>query len=401
MKRRTYLSAAIATALAGCSSSEESGNEGPNDEQEGSDKNGESIAFDDFENLEAWSAPLGTLSADESRTYAGSQSAKLESGSDNQFRIVRELSEPTDLSGMRPSLAMSTEHEADVVVQLLDDDENRMVFRQQVHSGTPLVQTNFGVATVDGDPDLSAIREVQLLRWTGDDDKGAVWVDDLRFVSAPDTGKVMLQFDGGYESDYTHALPVLREHDYPAVSFITPSRIRDDERATGDHLLRGQLDELADAGWTIASHSMHGLDLTSLSGRDPEAEILDAKEWLEEEGFEDGAQYFAYPLGMYNGDTLELVSEHHDLAFAGLYPSQGIATNPHLCSRVSGPDAGAAKSMLDLTAEVGGITSLAFGRLDEGSRSTLAEVIGHLSELESAGDLEVIGPSDMVESYVR
>lgn len=401
MKRRTYLSAAAAAALAGCSSSGESDNEGPDDEQEGSDENGESIAFDDFENLDAWTAPLGSLSADESRAYAGSQSAKLESGSDNQFRIVRELSEPTDLSGMRPSLAVSTEHEADIVIQLLDGDENRMAFRQQVHRGTPLVQTNFGVATVDGEPDLSAVREVQLLRWTGDDDKGAVWVDDLRFVSAPDTGKVMLQFDSGYETDYTHALPILREYDYPAVSFITPSRIRDDERATGNHLLREQLDELADAGWTIASHSMHGLNLTSLSGRDPEAEILDAKEWLEEEGFEDGAKFFAYPQGMYNGETLELVSEHHELAFAGLYPAQGIATNPHLCSRVSGPDAGAAQSMLDLTAEVGGITSLAFGQLDQGSRSALAETIGHLNELESAGDLEVIGPTEMAESYVR
>ncbi|QLG48759.1 polysaccharide deacetylase family protein [Natrinema halophilum] len=400
MKRRTYLSAAFATALAGCSSSEESDGEGPDAEQR-SNENGTAVAFDDFENLDAWDAPLGTLSADESRTYTGSQSAKLESGSDNQFRIVRELSEPADLSGMRPCLAVSTEHEADMVVQLLDEDENRMVFRQQVHRGTPLVQTNFGVDTVDGEPDMSAISEVQLLRWTGDDDKGAVWVDDLRFVSTPDVGKVMLQFDGGYETDYTHALPVLQEYDYPAVSFITPGRVREDERATGDHLLREQLDELADAGWTIASHSMHGLDLTSLSDRDPESEIRDATEWLEDEGFEDGAQYFAYPQGMYNGDTLEFVAEHHDLAFAGLYPSQGFATNPHLCSRVDGPDAGTAQSMLDLTAEVGGITSLAFGQLDDGSRSALAETIGHLNELESAGDLEVIGPSEMAESFVR
>ncbi len=399
MKRRTYLSAAVAAAVAGCSSTEESGDDPDGGRTDSSDENAE--PFDDFETLEAWSAPLGTVTADAERAYTGSQSAKLESGDDDQVRIVRELSEPRDLSGLRPSLAVATEHEADMVVQLLDEAGNRLVFRQRAHSGTPLVQHNFGVATVDGEPDLSAVREVQILRWTGDDDKGAVWIDDLRFVPAPDTGKVLLQFDGGYETDYTGALPVLEEHGYPAVSFVTPSRIREDERAEGDHLVRDQLDELADAGWTIGSHSMHGLALTGSSEYDPEAEISDARAWLEDEGFEDGAQYFSYPLGQYDGDALEAVADNHDLAFAGRYPSQGIATNPHLCTRITGPDAATARSALEYTARLGGITSLAFGQLDEGSLSVLEETVGFIDELESAGDLEVIGPGDVAESFVR
>ncbi|WP_254761701.1 polysaccharide deacetylase family protein [Natrinema marinum] len=397
MKRRTYLSAALVATLAGCSSTEESG-DGP-DGRRADSSGGE--PFDDFETLEAWTAPLGTLTADADRAVTGSQSAKLESGEDDQVRIVRELSEPHDLSGLRPSLAVTTDHEADMVVQLLDGDGNRLVFRQRAHSDTPLVRHNFGVATVDGEPDLSAVREVQILRWTGDDDKGAVWIDDLRFVPAPDTGKVVFQFDGGYETDYTGALPVLSEHGYPAVSFVTPSRIREDRRAEGDHLLRDHLDELADAGWTIGSHSMHGLALSGSAEYDPEAEVADAKAWLEDEGFEDGSQYFSYPQGRYDGDALEAVANNHDLAFAGRYPSQGVATNPHLCTRISGPDAATARSALELTAQMGGITSLAFGQLDETSVSVLEEAAGYASELESAGNLEVIGPGDVAESFVR
>ncbi|WP_408957483.1 polysaccharide deacetylase family protein [Natrinema sp. 74] len=400
MKRRTYLSAALVATLAGCSSTEESDG-GSDGRQTGAGDDSDPEPFDDFEALESWTASLGTLTADTNRAYAGSQSAKLESGEDNQVRIVRELSEPRDFSGLRPSLAVATDHEADLIVQLLDGDGNRLVFRQRAHSDTPLVQYNFGVATVDGEPDLSAIREVQILRWTGDDDKGAVWIDDLRFVSAPDTGKVLFQFDGGYETDYTGALPLLEEHGYPAVSFVTPSRIREGERAEGDHLIRGHLDELADAGWTIGSYSMHGLDLTGSSDRNPEAEISDAKAWLEDEGFEEGARYFAYPQGRYDGDVLETVTTNHDLAFAGRYPSQGIATNPHLCTRITGPDAATARSALEITTQMGGITSLAFGRLDEASLSVLEETVGRVSDLESAGDLEVIGPGDVADSFVQ
>ena len=50
---------------------------------------------------------------------------------------------------------------------------------------------------------------------------------------------------------------------------------------------------------------------------------------------------------------------------------------------------------------MGGTTSLAFGQLDDGSRSTLEETIGHLSELESTGELEVILPADVEAEFVR
>lgn len=406
MDRRTYLSVTAAAVLAGCSSSEEAeddttenGAEPTSEDETGS----ESEPFDDFEDLSDWESPIGSLSADADRSYIGSQSARLEAGDDDQIRIVRDLAEPHDFSGLRPGLALATEtEEADFIVQLIDEDGDRIDFRQRIHAGTPLVQCNFGVAGIDGDPDLGAVSAIQLVRWVGDDDKGPVWVDDLRFVEAPETGRVMLQFDGGYETDYTRALPVLEEYDYPAVSFLATGRIRDDDGDEGAHLVRDQVAELADAGWTIGSHSAHGTNLADPPGdRDPEAEIRDAVAWLEDEGFEEGARYFSYPVGRYDGDTLELVAEHHEVAFAGLYPSQGVATNPHLCSRVADPDADRARSILDLTAEMGGITALAFGELDDNSRSVLEETVDHLADLESAGDLEVIRPVDVEESFVR
>ncbi|ELY86675.1 polysaccharide deacetylase family protein [Natrinema altunense] len=407
MNRRTYLGAAAAVALAGCSSTEEAENETPEDgsaeDGTASDDGAEVTAFDDFEDISEWDVPIGTLSADADRTYTGSQSARLESGDgDDQVRVVRDLETPRDLSGTRPALALATEEQADIVVQLLDEDGDRIDFRQRIHTDTSLVQCNFGIDTIDGEPDWSAVSEVQIIRWTGEDDKGAVWVDDLRFVDAPETGQVMLQFDGGYETDYTRALPILEEYDFPAVSFLTTGRIREADGDEGEHLVRDQVTALADAGWTIGSHSAHGADLTDLSSdRDPETEVSDAVAWLEDAGFESGARYFSYPYGRYDRATLEAVTAHHDLAFAGRYPSQGAAANPYLCSRVTAPDADEARSILDLTAERGGITSLAFGELDDDAESTLAETVDYLAELESAGELEVILPSDVEDTIVH
>ncbi|MBZ6494363.1 hypothetical protein [Natrinema longum] len=54
-----------------------------------------------------------------------------------------------------------------------------------------------------------------------------------------------------------------------------------------------------------------------------------------------------------------------------------------------------------MTAEWGGITSLAFGELDADSQSTLEATVEHLHELESAGDLEVVLPAALDVSAGR
>ncbi|WP_254766876.1 polysaccharide deacetylase family protein [Salinilacihabitans rarus] len=420
MKRRKYLAAATAAAvLAGCAGGEETDdptNETDNDEESTNETDDEEEStsetdeeteestgadvetFDDFEDLDAWETVMGSLSADEERYYDGSQSALLEAATgDQQVRIVRELDSTEDFSGMRPGLAMTAETTVDPVIQLIDDDGNRIDFRQELDGGLPMTRCNFGVAEVDGDPDLSEVAEIQIALWTGTEYEGRLWVDDLHFVPTPETGKVMLQFDGGYETDYTSALPLLDEYGYPATSFITTGRLRGDEEHDGDRLVEDHVGELADAGWTIASHTAHGTILTDPGERDREAEVADAKEWLEDEGFEDGARFFSYPGGQYDVETYELVEEYHDVAFAGRYPAQGYAANPLLCSRVTDPGPDEARRALDLTAEFGGITSLCYYRLDGGSRSALEAALAHLSDLEEAGEVEVITPTEFEE----
>lgn len=412
MKRRTYLATAGALALAGCTSSEESDDpsnntstgdtptetESDDDPVDEPDDPEEAVTFDDFEDLSAWEIIMGSVSTDEEHVYEGTQSALLEaSESDGQVRISRMFDSSVDCSDMRPGLAVATDMAVTPVIQLYDENRNKAVYRQRLQSDIPMSRINFGLDYMQGDPDLSEIVEVHIVLWTGDESAARMWIDDLHFVPHPETGKVLVQFAGGYESHHESALPLVEEYDFPATAFVPTSRIRGSADADGSRLTRDQLDDLADAGWTIGSQTAHGNSLTTLEGRTQEDQLADAREWLEDNGY-DGAGYLSYPSGDYDGETLELAEEYYDLAFAGAFPAQGYATNPVLFTQVNSPDADEARRVLDLTAEFGGITPITYYLLEE--TADLEAMLSHLAELEAAGDLEVITPADVESEYV-
>lgn len=418
MDRRSYLATGLVVALAGCTelgSSDEADTEDDPSETEddhgsdGDDTNGETPelagTFDDFEDLSQWEAfqGIGSIEADTDRSYAGSQSARLEPDDDGQVRVRRSLDEPIDVSDVVPGIAMTAGDRGAVRIQLQDEDGDYIEYSQQVLGDMPLVRKNFGVTRIRGDPDLSEVIVLQVICWFGDDSDGELWIDDFHFVPDTDSGKVMLQFHGGYETHYTEALPILEEYGLTGTTFVPTDRIRADVAVEGDRLTRDQVGELADAGWTIGSQSARGAQLadTEAYGDDLESNITDPIDWLEDQGYDDGARFFAFPGSVYTERPYELVQEHYDLAFAGNAPAQGYAGNPHLCSLATSPDPGEATELLDWTAEWGGITSIAFYQIDDESVLTaLEETASHLTELEEAGELEVITPAEMADNYV-
>ncbi|SDQ57774.1 polysaccharide deacetylase family protein [Natronobacterium texcoconense] len=428
MKRRTYLTTTTATvtglALAGCMGDEadeedpdvedgddpgdeEETEEEPEEEEEEVEEESDSDlvgTFDDFEDLEPWIAfqDIGSIEADTDRYYDGSQCARLEpSEEDGQVRVRRSLDEPIDIRGVAPGLAMTSNRRGMVRIQLQDADGDYVEYSQQVMEDMPLTRKNFGLTRIRGDPDLSEIHVLQIIRWFGDDAEGQMWVDDFHFVPKPDTGKVMLQFHGGYESHYTEAMSVLQEYDLPATAFVPTDRLRADIAVQGDRLTYDQVGELASAGWTIGSQSAQGIHLGDVSPNELESNVTDPIDWLEEQGYEDGARFFAYPGSEYTEESYDLVSENYDLAFAGQAECQGYASNPHLCSLVANPEPDEAVTKLDWTAEYGGITSLAFYALEEESSiAALEEAAARIDALVEQGDLEVITPAEMADEYV-
>ena len=360
--------------------------------------------FDDFENLGAWDAVVGTLEADSGLAFAGTQSARLTATeSEEQSRIRRVLSDPIDVTDVVPGLALSTTDVANVVIQLHDADGDFLQFQQHVRGSAPFFRQNFGHTGVSGEPDPTEITEIHVLDWTGGRE-GELWIDDLHFVPRLTTGRVMIQFQGGFETNYTRAFPVLEAHDLTASTAIATDRMREHDAASGDRLTEAQLAELVDAGWSVGTVGANHRQLHRVDSDEVASHVLDPLDWFDERGYD--ARYFAFPGGRYDERTYELVAEHYDLGYAGRFRSQGWASNPYTITRISGDvgqrnlDAEAMIDAVDWTAAHGGITTIVFYQLDDADVAALEELAAHLAPLVATGDLELLSPGELADEYV-
>ncbi|WP_254861982.1 polysaccharide deacetylase family protein [Halovivax gelatinilyticus] len=406
------MSAATATlAVAGCAG--DAGSDDDSNETDGDDSYGDfdedepseappdlAGTWDDFEDLDDWAPMDGSLDADTDQYFEGSQSALISvPESANSGRIIRTLSSPLDCSEVVPGLAMASDGPGAPSIQLWDEDGAKAEYRQETDATHPFVRRNFGLSKYEGDVDLSRIGEIHVVHWTGDEFEGQLWVDDLYFSPRSEEGKIQIQFHGGYEEDYTVAYPILAQHDLEATTFVATNRVRETQNAEGDRLTVEQLDELADAGWTVGSYGRRGLQSTDVDPDEREADVYEAVDWLNDRGY-DGAGFFAFPGGRIEDRGYEAVTEAHDLAFAGRFPSQGHAANPHLCPRMTNPDPEEALNLLEWTATVGGITTIAFNRVDSEAQTALEALASELSAYQEEDVLEVITPQEMVDEYV-
>ncbi|WP_254532310.1 polysaccharide deacetylase family protein [Natrinema gelatinilyticum] len=399
MKRRAYLVTAAAATLGGCSaltnseSTDDDGDDPSGSSEEPVDE--EPGSFDRFDDLSMWTVMEGTLELDTERAYVGDQSGLMSASlSERRAMIKRRFDQPRDLSSEFPALALATDQGTDPFVQLTDTDGNRLILQARVEPGLPLAHHDLGVVGTDGKPDLSSVVHVKISTWAGDSE-ARVWCDDLYFVSRPDTGKVLLQFDGGTETAYTRARSTLSEYGFPATAFVPT-----DEVGGAGTLRQDQLETLQSEGWTIGSQGKTGSDLTGRSESAKRDEIQGAIDWLERNGFEDGASYFAYPLNRYDDAVMSLVDEHHDVGFIAGHAGHADLLNPALAPQAASPSLDEARKLLDRTARYRTITTLSYSDLSGRTRLAFQETMSYLNDLESAGDIEVVGPDDIASNHV-
>ncbi|MXV62861.1 polysaccharide deacetylase family protein [Natronorubrum sp. JWXQ-INN-674] len=404
MKRRVYLATAAAATLAGCSAlsdSETAEENGADDDDNetgngNGDENGSSDpvdekpgSFDEFEDLSKWTVMEGSLTADEERTYVGSQSARMESdGSSERIMIKREFDTARDLSDEFPALAFTSDHDVNPVVQLTDTDGDRLLLQCSVRADGPFVRRDLGVVDTDGDPDLSSIDHTKISVWAGEREL-SLWCDDYHFVERPDTGKVLLQFPESTPDVASQAAPLLAEHDVPGTVFVTTDYVDSD-----GYLAQSDLESLQDDGWTIASGGATGTNLTQHDADRQEAELSSAAEWLDDNGFEDA--YYSYGLNRYDESALELVEEYHDVAFVGGYAGHGFLSNPHLAPRETNPDPEEAAQLLEWTAEQRLITTLSYRNVGD-SLDSLEAALSTINDV----DVEVVTPDDIASDNLH
>ncbi len=98
-------------------------------------------------------------------------------------------------------------------------------------------------------------------------------------LSTDQQKQIAITFDDGYESVYTHALPVLEKYGVPASVFVNPAFVG--QYNTWDanlgwrcaHMDWKQIDALHERGWEVGSHGMSHRDLSRLPEKTVEEEL--------------------------------------------------------------------------------------------------------------------------------
>lgn len=125
---------------------------------------------------------------------------------------------------------------------------------------------------------------------------------------------VTITFDDGYQSVYENALPILKEHDYPATVYPIAGYINQ-----GPYMGVPELKALEKAGWEIGSHTVTHPHLTELSKERVKSEVRNSKLILEELGFE--VQGIVTPYGDCNKQVLKVIKEYYTYHRAA-YPNE-------------------------------------------------------------------------------
>jgi peptidoglycan/xylan/chitin deacetylase (PgdA/CDA1 family) len=108
---------------------------------------------------------------------------------------------------------------------------------------------------------------------------------------------VVLSFDDGYRPQFTFALPELRKHGWPGLLNL---------KAEGSDLYTSNVEAMIEAGWELAAHTIHHLDLTTLDAAQLKEEVTGSREILRRE-YGVPVANFCYPAGQFDDTVIAAV----------------------------------------------------------------------------------------------
>jgi peptidoglycan/xylan/chitin deacetylase (PgdA/CDA1 family) len=118
-------------------------------------------------------------------------------------------------------------------------------------------------------------------------------------TAAIDDGSALVTIDDGYRSLYTHALPILRHFDIPAVAYLPAGLLPGGDATPAGaepRLSWSEVEALAAGGVTIGSHAWSHRSLGAMSPASAHDEIRRSRERLEARTGSPVTS-FAYPFG--------------------------------------------------------------------------------------------------------
>jgi len=124
---------------------------------------------------------------------------------------------------------------------------------------------------------------------------------------------VVLTFDDGWKSVYTHAFPVMKQYGYPFSIYLYKNYVE----IGGRSMTWAQIKEMMEHGCEVGSHSVSHSDMSRRGGRNDEQyeewlreELGESMRFLRENLGDDVLPVFAYPYGKYNQNVIDLAKEY-------------------------------------------------------------------------------------------
>jgi peptidoglycan/xylan/chitin deacetylase (PgdA/CDA1 family) len=108
---------------------------------------------------------------------------------------------------------------------------------------------------------------------------------------------VVISFDDGYRPQFTYALPQLRKHGWPGLLNL---------KAKGSDLYESNVKAMIAAGWELAAHTIHHLDLTTLDAAQLQEEVAGSRRILQRE-YGVPVKNFCYPAGRFDATVIAAV----------------------------------------------------------------------------------------------
>lgn len=350
---------------------------------------------DNFETLDHWTVRKGgTAEADADHRFTGTTSLAYE-GTGRTVVVGDYRADPLDLTDEDISLAAKFDEPIDTqptfyVIGEAPDHNNQVLFGTPYDGNKAAGWQRFDLAPVDtdGDPDLTDIRELKLVVNPSDDTTVKFNVDDLRAHPKPDRGKVIFRFDDSHECHYTDYFPVLQEHGYPGIEAVVKQSVGHSDRLSVQQLL-----EFQEAGWDLCNHTTKHQNIRHLSDDELRRNIREMNDWFDQYGIEQGTDMHIYTFGAYDGQSLDVLSDHFKMAFGGGGATNYSLTNP-LTINSFNAESGIedTKELLDRVASNRSLTVLMFH--DGYSRSEFREIVEHVANDDR---LDVISGSDLKE----
>jgi peptidoglycan/xylan/chitin deacetylase (PgdA/CDA1 family) len=138
-------------------------------------------------------------------------------------------------------------------------------------------------------------------------------------------------FDDGMRSVHRHALPVLRDHGFPAHIFLTTERVGKDigwpsQPRRFDMLDWNQVEECARSSLRIECHTVTHPDLRELAPERIVEECIGADEAIEQRTGR-RPKLMAFPFGRYNKSVIDAVAPRYTACFTTKLGYVGSATD--------------------------------------------------------------------------